>query len=140
MDEEVAAALLRVARFFPCPPVPPLPHPSALAGPLERAPVAVPASAAGRAATLPRGGAGRADGPFWLVMLATAAPPLKPRAPSVPRGCRGAYWVGGAVWLAWLPSATVWCVRVCRGGPVTLKRLVAAAGACRARYLSLWRF
>lgn len=59
MDEEVAAALLRVARFFPCPPVPPLPHPSALAGPLERAPVAVPASAAGRAATLPRGGAGR---------------------------------------------------------------------------------
>lgn len=58
MDEEVAAALLRVARFFPCPPVPPLPHPSALAGPLERAPVAVPASAAGRAATLPRGGAG----------------------------------------------------------------------------------
>ena len=59
MDEEVAAALLRVARFFPCPPVLPLPHPSALAGPLERAPVAVPASAAGRAAILPRGGAGR---------------------------------------------------------------------------------
>lgn len=100
-------------RFFPCPPFPPVPHPSALAGPLQRAPVAVPASAAGRAATLPRGG--RAGGPFWLVMLATAAPPLKPRAPSLPRGCRGAYWVAGAVWLAWLPSATVWCVRVRRG-------------------------
>lgn len=102
----------------------------------------MPASAAGRAAALPRGGregrraggraGGRTVGRAFLAGDARYCSASSETPHSF--GATGllVYWVAGAVWLAWLPSATVWCVRVCSGGPGTLKRLAAAAGACRA--------
>ena len=128
-DEEVAAALLCARFLFPSPP------PPALAGTPSRGPVArcPGARQGGWVEGRETDGASLGCGALYCTVPKTsrcfgAAPPLP--------GCRGAYWVAGAVRLASVPGPTVSGARARRGGPLTVTHLVAAADVCRV--ISLW--